>query len=71
MLLSESKQVAAEVVLKKLQEKIELQYLLMQKRHESIQKNTSNYISSSLLYSIYIHIIIIVIVYVASSKQRS
>lgn len=40
-LLSESKQAAAEVVLKKLQEKIELQYWLMQRRHESIQKNTS------------------------------
>ena len=40
-LLSESKQAAVEVVLKKLQEKIELQYLLMQRRHGSIQKNTS------------------------------
>ena len=43
-LLSESKQAAAEVVLKTIQKKIELQYLLMQRRHENIQKTTSTYV---------------------------
>ena len=38
-LLSENKQAAAS--LQKLQKKIELQYLLMQRRHGNIQKDTS------------------------------